>query len=75
MAVFPAHFSVRDDENTRALDSKLGTVVRCAHALRLQREPANVVDIISADAAGAADRDPDDAVVPDGHGGIRSAAY
>ena len=66
MAAIPAHFAVHDDENIAALDSKLGSVVRCAHARRLQREPD-----INAGAPGA----PDDAVVIDGHGGIPSAAY
>ncbi len=66
----PAHFAVQDDENIAALDTKLGTVVRCAHAHRLQREPASIY----ADAPGAADRAPDVAVVTGGHGGIRSDA-
>ncbi len=48
----PAHFAARDDEHIPALDSKLGTVVRCADAHRLQREPADVC----ANAPGAPDR-------------------
>ena len=74
MAAIPAHFAAHDDENIAALDSKLGTVVRCAHAHRLQREPAEL-DIIRANTPGAADRAHDDAVVTDGHGGIPLDAY
>lgn len=60
-----------DDENTGTLDSRLGTVVRCAHARRLQREPA--IDTIRAHAPRAAERANDVAVVTDDrHGGIRN---
>jgi len=71
MRVIPAHFAAHDDENIAALDTKLGSVVRCAHVHRLQREPAN----ISTNAPGAAERAHDDAVVIDGYGGIQSDAY